>query len=57
MIESHWKIFSKHSIDIVIHTAAYKHVPLCEANPKSAVKNNIVGAMNIFDGGYPNYGG
>jgi len=43
------EIFESYKIDIIIHTAAYKHVPLCEFNPKSAIKNNIVGAMNIFE--------
>jgi UDP-N-acetyl-D-glucosamine 4,6-dehydratase len=43
------EIFKKYKIDIVIHSAAYKHVPLCEFNPKSAIKNNILGAMNIFE--------
>jgi FlaA1/EpsC-like NDP-sugar epimerase len=43
------KTFSKYSPDIVIHAAAYKHVPLCEANIDEAVKNNILGSKNIID--------
>ena len=35
--------------DIVIHTAAYKHVPLCEANIKSAITNNVQGSCNVID--------
>ncbi len=35
--------------DIVIHAAAYKHVPLCEANHASAIHNNIQGSKNIID--------
>lgn len=35
--------------DVVIHAAAYKHVPLCEANPKAAVHNNIMGSQNVID--------
>jgi UDP-N-acetylglucosamine 4,6-dehydratase len=35
--------------DIVIHAAAYKHVPLCEANVQSAIMNNIVGSRNVID--------
>jgi len=43
------EVFCQHKIDIVIHAAAYKHVPLCEENPESAIKNNIIGTKNIID--------
>lgn len=36
-------------VDIVIHTAALKHVPACEYNPFEAVKTNIIGAQNIVN--------
>jgi len=35
--------------DIVIHAAAYKHVPLCEANIQSAIMNNVIGSRNLID--------
>jgi UDP-N-acetyl-D-glucosamine 4,6-dehydratase len=35
--------------DIVIHAAAYKHVPLCEANQASVISNNIQGSINVID--------
>ena len=42
-------IFKNHSIDIVIHAAAYKHVPICEANIETAIENNVTGTKNIID--------
>lgn len=36
-------------VDIVIHAAALKQVPVCEYNPFEAVKTNILGAQNIID--------
>ena len=34
---------------IVIHAAAYKHVPLCEVNRATAVANNVLGTKNVID--------
>lgn len=36
-------------VDVVIHTAAMKHVDVCEYNPFEAVKTNTVGLQNIVD--------
>ena len=35
--------------DVLIHAAAYKHVPLCEANIHAAITNNIIGSCNVID--------
>ena len=36
-------------IDIVVHAAALKHIPVCEYNPIEAVRTNIEGATNVID--------
>ena len=36
-------------VDVVVHAAAMKQVPICEYNPAEAVKTNVIGAMNILD--------
>lgn len=41
--------FKKYNPEVVIHAAAYKHVPLVEANIKEAINNNILGTKNIID--------
>ncbi|MDQ7032796.1 MAG: UDP-N-acetylglucosamine 4,6-dehydratase (inverting) [Desulfonauticus sp.] len=38
-----------YGVDIIIHAAALKHVPLMEYNPIEAVKTNIIGAENIIN--------
>lgn len=42
-------VFQKYSPDIVVHAAAYKHVPLVEANPKEGILNNILGTKICVD--------
>jgi UDP-N-acetyl-D-glucosamine 4,6-dehydratase len=43
------EVFIHYSPDVVLHAAAYKHVPLCEENVESAVQNNIFGTKNVID--------
>lgn len=43
------KTFEKYKPDIVIHAAAYKHVPLVEENITEGILNNIIGTKNTID--------
>ena len=36
-------------IDVVVHTAAMKHVDISEYNPFEAVKTNVMGLQNLID--------
>jgi FlaA1/EpsC-like NDP-sugar epimerase len=36
-------------IDVVLHTAALKHVILCEQSPREAVQTNVLGTQNVID--------
>ena len=41
--------FAKYKPQIVIHAAAYKHVPLVEENILEGISNNIIGTKNCID--------
>lgn len=43
------EVFAEFHPEVVVHAAAYKHVPLCEFNPHLAVKNNVIGTKNVID--------
>ena len=43
------KTFEKYKPQIVIHAAAYKHVPLVEHNMLEGISNNIIGTKNCID--------
>ena len=39
--------FNNLNVDIVFHSAAYKHVPLVESNPIEGIENNVFSTFSI----------
>jgi FlaA1/EpsC-like NDP-sugar epimerase len=42
-------IFERYQPGVVFHAAAYKHVPLMEANPLESVRNNVLATKVVAD--------
>lgn len=43
------QVFDDHRPQVVLHTAAHKHVPLMEVNVEEAISNNVLGTRNIVE--------
>jgi FlaA1/EpsC-like NDP-sugar epimerase len=43
------EVFERYEPAVVFHAAAYKHVPLLEANPVEAVRNNVLATRTIAE--------
>ncbi len=43
------RVFNDHRPHIVLHAAAYKHVPIQELQPWTAVRTNIGGTLNMIE--------
>ena len=43
------QVFERYTPHVVFHAAAYKHVPLMEANPLESVRNNVLGTRVVAD--------
>lgn len=45
--EKMMSVMKKYQPHVIYHAAAHKHVPLMEGNPDAAVKNNVIGTLNL----------
>ncbi len=41
------QVIRQYGIDTIFHAAAYKHVPIVEANPAAGIRNNTFGTMVV----------
>lgn len=43
------KTLCDHAVQVVLHAAAYKHVPLVELNPLAGLHNNVIGTQTLVN--------
>lgn len=43
------RIMVDEGVEVVYHAAAYKHVPLVESNPFTAIQNNVMGTKSLLE--------
>jgi FlaA1/EpsC-like NDP-sugar epimerase len=41
------KVMADHAVQVVLHAAAYKHVPIVENNPLAGIVNNVFGTQTL----------
>jgi len=46
------QVLEKHEIEVVLHAAAYKHVPMVEKNQIAGLRNNVLGTKTIADAAF-----
>ncbi|MCR8724183.1 polysaccharide biosynthesis protein [Frigidibacter sp. ROC022] len=43
------RVIAEYGVQTVLHTAAYKHVPLVEENPLAGLQNNVIGTRVVAE--------
>ncbi len=43
------EVFTREGVEVVFHAAAYKHVPIVEANEPEGVRTNVLGTAAVID--------
>jgi len=43
------RVMKEHGIEVVFHAAAYKHVPIIEAQPEEGVATNVFGTKEVLN--------
>jgi len=43
------RTLTRHAVEVVLHAAAYKHVPMVEMNPIAGLVNNVIGTRRMAE--------